>query len=120
MIGKYGTFGSISPTRSPGCSPRSFSRPATREAAPSSAGESSSTASSFSAGRPPWRSAVRVSSVARFMGLLLRECVVDAGGGHCGPLVVHGVGEQHQVAQLAAVVADVVVQQPLGVEAQAG
>src|SRR5690242_7287006 len=73
--------------------------------------------SSSRAGRLAWRSAVAVSRWAsEVMGLCSGDGVVDAGGGHGGPVVVHRVREQDEVAPAAVPVADVVAQQARGRE----
>src|SRR4051812_29375088 len=60
-------FGAISPTRSPGLTPRARSRPATSAVARSSAVYESATSSSRIAVRSPWRAAEAVIRSDRFI-----------------------------------------------------
>src|SRR3954447_4298616 len=65
MTGKYGTFGSMIPTRSPGSTPFAFSNPATCALAPSRNLYGSSASSSLMAMLSPCSAAVSVRTVAR-------------------------------------------------------
>src|SRR3954469_23397534 len=77
MTGKYGTFGSMIPTRSPGSTPFVFSNPATCALAPSRNLYGSSASSSLMAIWSPCSAAVSVRTVARLrlmLGSSLRGC----------------------------------------------
>src|SRR3954463_10795996 len=103
-IGKYGTFGSCIPTRSPGSTPFDFSIPAARATAASRTWYVSTTSSSLSAGRSPASWAAAASSSAKFV--IGPNDDRRAPWGRRAPVNPWGLGQSgNAVARLVAAVA---------------